>query len=703
MALIGTLRNKMGIGVIIFVFVAIAAFTLDGLLGNGNGGGGMFNKNMVGEIAGHSVSLEEYQAMLQEQEASYYLNYNREPTERDKPMLQQQAWELLILKYGIQKQFTKTGVEVTGDELWDMIQGKNIDQNVKQAFTNPQTQQFEKDRVVSYINQLKGMPEGSEARVRWEMFQKNLKPGRERIKYENLIIKTGYVTTAEAELEYHTATDVAEVKYLYIPYYAVSDSSVTISDSQFQDYYNRNKEKYKTEHTRDISYVTIPVLASGEDTLEIKNELAKLPADFKNAEDDSTFAAVNTDGQNSYAKYTPATLPPYVNTDSIRLGKVLGPFVDGNGYKIVKISKISLDTVFSAKASHILIKSADATEASKKEAKEKARGILKEIKGGASFSAKAREHGTDGSASRGGDLGWFSSGQMVKPFQTAVFETTKTGLLNDVVETDFGYHIIDVTHVKTNVVYHLAVVEREITPSEATTNEAYRKAEIFATDLSGVEEFKARATKEGYAVQDAKSLLAGDRSVGALGEARQIVRWLFNEASVGKVSEIVELQGQYIISVMTSEVRKGYKPLDIVKEEITPAVRNEVKGKQIIEKLNNSKGTLEEMAKAFGSDANIYSSSDLKLNSTSMPTIGYDPQAVGLAFSLENGKRSAPLASESGVVVMELTNKTLAPEIADYNTYKNQLEQGANSRGTSNIANALKEGSDIEDERYKYN
>ncbi len=112
---------------------------------------------------------------------------------------------------------------------------------------------------------------------------------------------------------------------------------------------------------------------------------------------------------------------------------------------------------------------------------------------------------------------------------------------------------------------------------------------------------------------------------------------------------------------MTNAVEKGYRPLDSVKDEITPAVRNELKGKVIIEKLSGLKGSLDEMKTAYGSDANVYSSSDLKLNSNSLPTVGFDPIAVGTAFSLENGKQSKPLAGENGVVVMELTNKTIAP------------------------------------------
>lgn len=698
MALIGTLRNKMGTWVVVFVFVAISAFILNDLFSKQSY---IFNRNDVGEIAGHTVSLEEYQQAVREQEQNYYLNYNREAGERDKPLLQQQAWELLILKYAIQKQFDKVGIEVTSEEVWDMIQGKNVDPSVKQAFTDPQTGKFEKERIVTYINQLKSMPDGSEGRVRWDNFQKSLRPGRMRIKYENLIVKTGYITTAEAEREYHNQTDIAEIKYLYVPYYAVSDSSVKVSDDQLKEYYDKNKEKFKTEQTRDINYISVPVEASAEDTLEIKTEFAKVADEFIKAEDDSAFAAVNTDGPAPYTKYTLGTLPPFVTPNELVKGKVIGPFIDGGDYKIIKVSKVSTDTVFSAKASHILIKPADTGEIAKKEAKEKARKILKEIKDGADFATKARENGTDGTAPRGGDLGWFHSGQMVKPFENAVFAASKPGLLNDVVETDFGYHVIEVTHVKSNEAYYLAVIDREISPSDATTNEAYRKAENFASGLSGVKEFKDRAAKDTLQVLDAKNLSTSERRIGNISEARQIVQWLFRDAEVGKVSEVFDLRDQYIVAIMTNNIDKGYKPLDVVKPEIEPIVRNEVKGKILVEKLNALKGSLEEIAKSYGTDANVYSSSDLKFTVNSIPTVGFDPQAVGRAFSIENGKRTSPFAGENGVIIIE-GNKTIAPSIPEYSSYKTQLEQNETNRSGFNIGTAIKENSDIVDKRYKF-
>jgi peptidyl-prolyl cis-trans isomerase D len=703
MAFIGTLRSKMGTWVVVFVFVAIAAFILGDIF-SGKSNIMNWGRNTVGEIGGKEISYEEYQDVVNERQASYYMSTGREPGDRDMPGIRQQAWDLLIARHAIQPQIDEVGVKVTEDEVWDMIQGKNVDQNVQQAFTNPQTGQFEADKVVGYINQLKAMPVGSEQRVRWELFQRDLKPGRERIKYENLLIKSNYVTKAEAEREYHLATDVAEVKYLYVPYYAIGDSAATLKDADYEAYYNKNKEKFKTEASRDIKYVSIPVIASADDSAAVNEDLKKAVAEFKSSTEDSTYASNNTTGSaaNAYGKYTPATLPAFIPQDQLTEGNVIGPVLDGQTYKVVKVSKIFNDTVFSARAKHILIKWADASEPAKKEAKEKARNILKDLKGGASFTAKAQEFGSDGTASRGGDLGWFSSGQMVKPFQDAVFGAGKTGLLNDVVETDFGYHIIDVTDVKTNRAYNLAIVEAEITPSDATTNEAFRKSEAFASDLSGIKDFEAKAKELGLTVLDAKNIGAGDRRIGTLGEARQIVMWLFRDASTGKISQVYDLQDQNVVAVMTGEVKKGYKPLDQVKEQIAPLVRNEVKGRIIADKLKGLKGTLEEVAASFGNDANVYSSSDLKLSSNSLPTVGFDPQVVGVAFSLENGKRSQPVTGENGVTIVELQNKTIAPALNDYATYQQQLEQNGQNRTSYSIAEAIKEKSDIEDKRYKF-
>lgn len=700
MAFIGTLRSKMGTWVVVFVFVAISAFVLGDLFSNNSF---LFDDDSVGEIAGHTVTINEYQQAVREREANYMLYFNRQPGDAEMPTLREQAWEMLILRHAIEPQFKKLGVKVSDDEMVDMLTGKNINEGIKQSFINPQTGQFDRGQLSMYISNIKLAPMNSPERMQWEVFQRDLQPGRQRIKYENLLIKSAYVTSAEAEKEYHLQNDVAEIRYLYVPYFSISDTTVTVTDADLKAYYNKNKEKFKSEPSRDMKFVRFDVEPSTEDSLSFREELSRLVADFKAAENDSLFAIINADNaESAYVRYSVSSLPESINLNELTLGEVKGPVLDEGAYKLIKLAKVGKDTIFSARASHILIRWDDDSEAAKKAAKEKARNILKDIKAGADFAAKAQEFGTDGTATRGGDLGWFSSGAMVKPFEDAVFGATKKGVLNDVVETDFGYHIIDVTEVKDNNYYEVAVIDREIIPSDASINAAIRKAEMFASELKGEKEFIERAKKEGYSVYDAKNLRPADRRVNNLGDARAVVQWLFREAETDKVSEVFDLQDQYAVAVMTGEIEKGYKPLEVVKEEITPAVKNQLKGKIISEKLKSLQGTLDEVATAYGKDATVYANSSLKLNTNTLTSAGFDPIAVGMAFSLEGGKRSAPYAGENGVLLIEVQNKTSAPAIGDYTMFKTQLQQSAVNRNSSSIAEAIKQDAQIVDKRYKF-
>ena len=114
------------------------------------------------------------------------------------------------------------------------------------------------------------------------------------------------------------------------------------------------------------------------------------------------------------------------------------------------------------RASHILIgtdaKDTDATKAAKKKT---AQDLKKQIEGGADFAKVAEENSSCPSKEKGGDLGLFQRGMMVKPFENAAF-SMKVGEVSDVVETQFGYHIIKVTEIQEEGIAPFEEVQEDI-------------------------------------------------------------------------------------------------------------------------------------------------------------------------------------------------------------------------------------------------
>jgi len=697
MALISKIRERTAlvVGFValgLFLFIAADVFTSSG---------GLFGQEdaNVGEIDGQEVSIQEYQQAIEEIKYNFTANTGRNPSEREMMSIRQQAWDKMIADIAFANQFEELGIEVTENELVDMVQGNNITPEIRQAFSNPETGEFSRDQVLNYLASLPQLP--PQQQVAWQVFENNLKTGRRRIKYDNLLASTNYVTKQEAQQQYMAENTVAEVKYLYVPYYAISDTAVSVTDAQLIDYLNENADEYQVEEGRTLRYVSFSVAPSAEDTTYFMQEMDQLRLDFVNAANDSSFASINTDGTDqAYSTYAPGELPAQLQNLDLQEGDVYGPFTNNGLYTLYKVSAITEDTVSYAKASHVLFKTEE--EGSEAQARQQAQNVLSQLRNGADFAELAREYSEDVTASRGGDLGWFPEGRMVQEFENAIFSRNQTGLIPRPIKTDYGYHIIQVTEAPTNQAYEIATVQRELYPSDATRDVAYRRSEFFASSVDDVESFMAQAQEDSLSVNTAVDVSSTAQNIRGLGDARQVVRWAYNDASLGGISPVFELDDAYVVAVLTDVTEKGTAELDEVRDEIEAKVKAQIKGEQIAEKLRGLSGTLEEIAEAFGQDASVYSSSDLNLSSNTLPNVGFAPKAVGKAFALDEGEVSAPIEGENGVVMIQLEALTEAAEIADYSSYKEQLQQQAQQRSTFNISEAIREFAQIEDERYKF-
>ena len=699
MSLISKIRERTGL-IVGAVAIGLILFLVGGdLLGPSSQLLGGPDKE-VGEIAGEEITIDQYQQAVGEMEANFYLQTRRNPSEREKNSLRQQAWDKLIADVAFTKQFDELGIQVTEQELVDMVQGNNIAPGILQSFTNPETGEFDRNQLVGYLQNMPQLPQ--EQQISWRMYEKNLNESRERLKYEGLLTNADFITTQEAKQLYEAENTTASVKYLYVPTLAIPDSAVQVSDQELEAYLREHPKEFDQEAGRSIRYVSFPVIPSEQDVAAFEEELDQLKQELAEANNDSIFASINTDGDpaQSFGRYRPDELPSYVvQQGDLAPGEVVGPIQEGEIYRLYKVSDVREDTVATARARHILFQTG---EDNQQEVRREAQDVLKQLRDGGDFAALAREYSDDGSASGGGDLGWFSEGRMVEPFEEAVFSARETGLINRLIETEYGYHIIDVTDLPTRQVYEIATIERELYPSDATRDQAYRLADLFDSQVSNLKEFTQQAQQDSLQVQTAENLLPNAENVPGLGEARQVVRWAYKDASVGDVSEVYELEDAYVIAALTGKREKGAAKLKDVREQVLAKVRGQKKAEQIAEQLRGLSGTLEERKEAYGGNANVYSTDELKLSSNTLPNVGFAAKAVGRAFALNEGEVSEPIITENGVVVIELQSITPAPEIADYATYKEQLQQQQGPRTSNNIAQAVREAADIEDERYKF-
>ena len=701
MALINKIREKTGLAVGIIAFGLILFLVGGDILGPNSMILGK-NKMEVGEIAGETIDREEYVQQIEELKYNYSLNFNRNPSENEMITIRQQAWDYLIVKKAFQKQFDALNLDVTDEELVDMVQGKNIHPDLVQAFTDPQTGLFNRDQIVTYLQNISNMP--SQQQAGWYMFESNLKPSRIRLKYDNLLLKTTYVTTQEGEQQYFLENNTAEVRYLYVPYYSVSDTVIDVTDNDLKKYLEENRNTYKIDESRSINYVSFDIVPTADDTLYFRDEMKKIADEFRLLGDDSIYARINTDGSFPFYRYTIGQLPSRVRDvyDTVKKGDVIGPYLQGGNLVVNKVSDILEDTINYARASHILVRVQGDDASTKTEARNKANDLLRQLRNGENFALLARNNSDDQTASAGGDLGWFDENRMVKPFSEAVFNASIEGLIPRVIETEFGYHIIQVTGLKTNKVFKIATIEREITPSDITRDEAFRKADYFASATVNLEEFERNAAQDSLVVQVAEDLSKNERRITGIGDAREVIRWMYVDASLEEVSQVFELEDQYIIAVLTDIKEEGFASVDAVRDQLLPKVKNELKGKLIIEKLNGIEGSLDEKANGYGQDARVYSNSNLKLSANSLPSVGFAPRSIGIAFSLDEGQVSKPIMENDGVVIIQLNSMIRSPEIADYSSFKDQVAQRRESRTSFELSEAVKEFSDIVDERYKY-
>ena len=307
MALINTLRKKMGKIVVGFVAFSMFAFILTDLFQSNSAllGG---SDRQVAEISGNDVSYDSFNQKVDELATTFALNYGKSPTSDDLTNIRKEAWNAIVIENAYKQEFEKLGIVVTDEEVVDMVQGNNISPQIKQFFTDPNTGQFSRDAVISTLQNLSSAP--AQQRQAWYSFEATLRPGRELQKYNSLFTKTEYATQAEAKAFYSAQNTSATVEYLYVPFFSISDSAVEYSDSDLKNYLSSNSKDYQKEESRSINYVVFNIVPSAADSTYVLSEVTSLRDGLANAQNDSVYVSINSESPNGYQSVSNPDLIP---------------------------------------------------------------------------------------------------------------------------------------------------------------------------------------------------------------------------------------------------------------------------------------------------------------------------------------------------------------------------------------------------------
>jgi len=699
MSIINTLREKMGRLLVVVVGLSIVAFVLTDLVGSKSGLSG--NTRDVGEIAGETISQDQFVNYV-ENIKNNYIQQGVNPDEAMMQNIRNQAWDQMIFDIMYGDVYVKVGLSITQDEKVDMVQGKNISPIILQYFGDPATGQLDRYQLNDFLANSSVDPQ---ARYNWEVTESQIAAQRIRNKYDNLLLKTTYATLAEAQREYNNQLESVNIDYSYFPIDAIPDSTVFVTESELNTYLSDHKNEYQVTESRSIEYTTFSVIPSVADSTTYQEEMANIKAQLEIAEDDSTFAMINTEQGLGFGTYDPRSLPAdlALNIGSMKTGDVIGPSLTNGVYSLYKLSAIEIAETKFVKASHILFNTEALNAADKRVARTKANNLLSKIKNGADFAQMARENSEDSSAPLGGDLGWYEENTgWDEAFSKAIFARTRKGLIPRLIESQFGYHIITIDELSTNERFKVANIQIILTPSFETRNAVFQQAAEFASLAKSYNEFTDLSNERGYPVFSGDNIGPNATRVGSMQDARSIVIWLFSEAEREEVKDF-ELEDTYVVAVHTNRVEAGTARLASVRDQIETKVRDHKKIELLKARVAALSGTMQEMTTAFGENAKFYTTASLRLNSISLPNVGISPEAIGASFALANaGDRSGIISTEKGVVVIELTAKNAAADIADYTAYENQLIQRMSSQMRYLIAQSMRERADVVDERYKF-
>ncbi len=692
MGVMNRLRDNTGVILWILVF----AFGIIWVLQDSGGLDVVGNlSNNIGTVNGDPITFEEYSRAIDAQVQGYQQRTGDSMPPQMLDQTRDRVFDQLVDTKLRQQELARLGLEVADDELIDMIEGENPHAIIKTYFGDGNGGV---DRAL-----LQNFIANPDAQADWLQIEDYLRNERLREKLDKLITGSVRVSPDEVVSDYNLKNRKADVRFVALRFTALSDDSISYSDSDLQKFYRDHKDEFARKKSFTISYVTQSKSPTSPDSAAAFSEVESMRSSFETADDDSLFLVRN----GSERPYTDAYFRPDELDDATsavvfsdpEVGKIVGPVVSGNQIHLIKILDVRPPEEPAIRASHILFRASEGDDDARKSARQKALDVRKRLRNGDDFADMARQFSDDGSAADGGDLKWFGKGRMVKPFEDAAF-SARVGRVIGPIETQFGYHLIKVTD-KAKVEAKLADFALVLRASVETLNRVQEQLDDLQYFSSESGDFEGEATRREMSVQTV-TVEDGQTFIPGIGNSRTLMNFLAT-AKVSDVSTVTELNDQFMVAAVTEITEAGFRPFEEVKTQIEPRLRNELKATYQKAKLTSEYSTdLDALATAVSSP--VRTASGLSYSNMVVPGIGRDPEFVGAALGLKDGQVSDILTGENAVFVVEVVKDYEPETLADagLSQQMSQLQTQRENLVRSQWISSLRDKADIIDNRRQF-
>lgn len=713
MSIIQQIREKAAWLVFGLIALSLVGFLLmDAFVGKSRLFGN--RSTTVGVINGEKIEYPEFQKLVAEQEERYKSRGNQ-LNEAIQQTIRDNVWTQMIEDAVLSGNYAALGLDVSDKEVNDMLVGANAIPDIKQAFTDPKTGMFDAQAAAAQINQLRNIYKSGKktdkmyegARRFFEESVPQILKIRLREKYIALLANSVYVPKWMIEKMNADNSLLAAISYVNTPYFTIPDSTVKVSDEEINEYESEHKDQFKQEESRSIAYVVFDAAPTSADSAKIRQQLLDFKNDFATADKPENFLArVGTELPylDAYLGKSKIQVPNKDSIFALPKGGLFGPYLDAGNYVIAKKidEKVLPDSV---KARHILVAMIDLQThqptLDDSTAKRKIDSIKHLIEKGARFDSLAAKLSDDpGSKEKGGDLGYFTSGQMVKEFNDFCFNG-KPGE-KKVVKTQIGYHYVEILDQKNfEPAYKIAYLSKKIETSPETDQAASGLANQFAGESRNQKAFDQNALKIGHPKLLAPDIPPAAYSIPGLGANRQLVRWIY-DASPGDVSEPFTVGDKYVVATLTEINHEGIMTASKARPLVEPILRNRKKAELIIKKLGTP-ATLDAAATASGQQ--IRKADSILFASPAIPNAGQEAKVVGSAFNkqLAGKPASAPIAGNGGVFIIKVESVgAKSNPNADLEQQRFAQEQQQKSMINYRAIDVLKKVAKVKDDRGKF-